>query len=97
MKSLDSTKAVCIICGREKHLQRNHAGGRNHLAWFTVPFCEPHHRVFHRLLESVGLDLRYTPDKLRRLVTAALALTIALWMVLQALMETVSQGPKTRR
>jgi hypothetical protein len=45
------------------------------------------------LLESVGINLRYTPNKLKRLVTAALALTIALWMVLQALWETVSVLP----
>jgi hypothetical protein len=90
MKSLDSAKAVCIICGREKNLEMNHAGGRNHLAWFTVPFCERHHHEFHRYLEGVGLDLRYTPNKLKRLVSAALALTIALWMVLRALMEIVS-------
>jgi hypothetical protein len=52
-----------------------------------------HHQQFHRLLESVGLDLRYTPNKLKRLVIAALALTIALWMVLQALRDAVWQLP----
>ena len=93
MKSLDSTKPVCVICGVYANLERNHPGGRNHLEWFKIPFCERHHQQFHRLLESVGLDLRYTPNKLKRLVIAALALTIALWMVLQALGETVSQLP----
>jgi hypothetical protein len=95
MRSLDSTKAACVICGTDKNLEMNHVGGRNHLAWFTVPFCEQHHHEFHRLLDGVRLDLRYTPNKLKRLVTAAVALTIALWMVLQALMEVVSQGPNT--
>jgi hypothetical protein len=95
MKSQESTKAACVICGTDKNLELNHVGGRNHLAWFTVTFCEPHHHKFHRLLEAVGLDLRYTPNKLKRLVTAALALTIALWMVLQALMEVASQSTET--
>jgi hypothetical protein len=94
MSSHNRTKAVCVICGADKNLEHNHAGGQNHLAWFTVPFCERHHQQFHRLLESVGIDLRYTPNKLKRLVIAALALTIALWMVLQALAETVSLLPE---
>jgi hypothetical protein len=94
MKSPTETKRVCVICGASKNLQDNHAGGRNHIAWFTLPFCERHHEQFHRLLEQVGIDLRYTPNKLKRLVIAALALTIALWMVLQALAETVSLEPE---
>jgi hypothetical protein len=48
------------------------------------------------LLERVGINLPYTPDRLKRLVTAALALTIALWMVLQALGEAVSLLPKKK-
>ena len=93
MKLRVSSKAVCVICGADEHIELNHAGGKNHIAWFKLPFCERHHRQFHRLLESVGINLRYTPNKLKRLVLAALALTIALWMVLQALWETVSQLP----
>lgn len=93
MKSRSVTKPVCVICGSDKNVERNHAGGRNHMAWFTTPFCERHHQQFHRLLESVGINLRYTPNKRQRLVIAALALTIALWMVLQALAETVSLEP----
>jgi hypothetical protein len=87
------TGSVCVICGTDKNIELNHAGGKYHLAWLRLPFCERHHQQFHRLLESVGLDLRYTPNKLKRLVLAALALTIALWMVLQALWETVSRLP----
>jgi hypothetical protein len=71
------------------NIEQNHAGGRNHIPWFKVPFCERHHQQFHRLLESVGIDLRNTSNKRKRLVIAALALTIALWMVLQALLEAV--------
>jgi hypothetical protein len=93
MKPQSTTGAVCVICGGTKNIEQNHAGGRKHIAWFTLPFCERHHQQFHRLLESVRVNLRYTPNKLKRLVTAALALTIALWMVLQALWEAVSALP----
>jgi hypothetical protein len=89
MKSNCATKPVCVICGSAMNIELNHAGGRNHIPWFKVPFCERHHQQFHRLLESVGIDLRHTSNKRKRLVIAALALTIALWMVLQALLEGV--------
>jgi hypothetical protein len=94
MKSRNETKLVCVICGTANNIEHNHAGGRNHIAWFTVPFCERHHQQFHRLLDGVGINLRYTSNKLKRLVIAALALTIALWMVLQALWEAVSHLPE---
>jgi hypothetical protein len=94
VKSRSLVKPVCVICGAAKNVEDNHAGGRNHIPWFAVPFCERHHQQFHRLLESVGINLRYTPNKLKRLAIAALALTIALWMVLQALWEAVSHLPE---
>jgi hypothetical protein len=93
MKSTIPTGLVCVICGTDKNIELNHAGGNNHLPWFKLPFCQRHHQQFHRLLEGLGINLRYTSNKLKRLVLAALALTIALWMVLQALWETVSQLP----
>ncbi len=93
MKSQTWLDRLCFICGAGKYIEQNHAGGRKHIPWFKVPFCERHHDQFHRLLESVGINLRYTPNKLKRLVTAALGLTIALWMVLQALLEAISALP----
>jgi hypothetical protein len=93
MKSHVPPGPACVICGADKNIDGNHAGGKNHLPWFKLPFCERHHKQFHRLLESVGINLRYTSNKLKRLVLAALALTIALWMVLQALWEAVSEFP----
>jgi hypothetical protein len=89
----DSVGPVCVICGSQKNLEQNHAGGKNHIAWLKLPFCKRHHDQFHRMVESVGINLRYTSNKVKRLVMAALALTIALWMVLQALWEAVSLLP----
>jgi hypothetical protein len=94
MKSQDTAGSVCVICGSGMNIEQNHAAGRNHVPWFKIPFCERHHQQFHRLLESVGIDLRYTSNKRKRLVIAALALTIALWMVLQALFEVVHNPEK---
>ena len=94
MKSADRVRSVCaLFVAIARNIEQNHAGGRKHIPWFKVPFCQRHHDQFHRLLESVGIDLRYTPNKLKRLVIAALALTIALWMVLQALRDAVLQLP----
>jgi hypothetical protein len=93
MKSQTWFDHLCFICGATKYIEQNHTGGRKHIPWFKFPFCQRHHDQFHRLLESVEIDLRYTPDKLKRLVIAALALTIALWMVLQALKDAVLRLP----
>ena len=93
MKASMEPERLCFICGTVRNVEQNHAGGRNHIPWFKFPFCQRHHDQFHRLLQAVGINLRYTSNKLKRLVTAALALTIALWMVLQALLETVSALP----
>jgi hypothetical protein len=97
VKSRDDSQPVCVICGDAATVEYNHAAGRNHIPWFKIPFCKQHHDQFHRLLESVGLDLQYTPNKQWRLVIAALALTIALWMVLQALGEALLLFPEKRQ
>lgn len=93
MKSDPKSGPLCVICGSTQDIEKNHAGGRKHIAWFTTPFCEKHHQQFHRQVEELKINLRYTPNKLKRLVSAAMALTIALWMVLQALWETISTMP----
>ena len=89
MKLATPKTPICVICGASEHVEENHAGGRNHIPWFKIPFCKRHHDQFHRQLESVAINFRYTPNKLKRLAMAAQALTIALWMVLQALWEEI--------
>jgi hypothetical protein len=88
--------SVCVICGDSATVEYNHAAGKNHIPWFKMPFCKRHHDQFHGLLRDVRLDLRYTTNKQRRLVIAALALNIALWMVHQALGESVSLLPEKK-
>jgi hypothetical protein len=90
MKFQSRLDRVCFICGARKYMEQNHAAGRKHVPWFKFPFCKRHHDQFHRLLESVAINLRYTSNKPKRLVIAALALNIALWMVQQAHLEAIS-------
>lgn len=76
----------CVICGCEG-AQRNHVGGRNHVAWFTMPFCLAHHDQFHELLRNSGINLEYTSDPRERLLRAIDACLLAQWMFGRALHE----------
>jgi hypothetical protein len=78
------TSARCVICGCEG-TERNHVGGQNHVAWFTMPFCRDHHAQFHAFLRAAGIDLEYTPDPCERLLRASQACTAAQWIMTKAL------------
>lgn len=81
----------CVICGG-KDAERNHVGGRNHVAWFTMPFCRPHHEKFHALLRAAGIDLEYTSDPRERMLRSLQACNVAQWMFAQRLQELNSRG-----
>jgi hypothetical protein len=83
--------ARCVICGR-KDIQRNHVGGQNFVAWFTMPFCVPHHDQFHALLRTAGINLEYTSDPRERLLRAQKACLVAQWMFAEALQNPNSEG-----
>lgn len=76
-----------MICGASERIERNHVGGQNHVAWFTMPFCVPHHNQFHALLRAAGVDLTYTPDPYERLLRALNALAICEWVLREALQK----------
>jgi hypothetical protein len=73
----------CVICGSTFQVEGNHLGGRNHLAWFTMPFCRHHHDRFHMLARQAGIDLTYTDDPIERIRRALSAIKIAEWMLLE--------------
>jgi len=73
-----------VICG-SKRTERNHVGGQNHVAWFTMPFCLDHHAQFHALLRAAGIDLEYTSDPRERMLRALKATTVCQWMLTEAL------------
>jgi len=83
----------CVLCDGER-IERNHVGGRKHVAWFTMPFCRKHHDQFHALLRIAGVSLEYTSDLRVRLVRAIMACLVALWMLAEALLNSLSQTKK---
>lgn len=85
MSPRDSSGAHCVICGSNHEVEQNHGGGRNHVAWFTMPLCRKHHDQFHALLRSAGVDLTYTTDPRERLLRGLKAISIAQWMLYEEL------------
>lgn len=83
--------ARCVICDAAD-IEWNHAGGRNHVAWFLNPFCVRHHNQFHELLRAAGVDLEYTPDSAERVIRALKAVSICEWMLYERLSELNSRG-----
>jgi len=84
----------CVICGK-KRIERNHAGGKNFVAWFTMPFCPKHHTQFHALVSAAGINLEYTPDPVDRLIRALKALLVCAFMLLEAMEELNSRSKRT--
>ena len=82
---------ACIICGTLTGIEHNHVGGRNHIAWFTAPFCKVHHTQFHEHLRNAGVDLRYTSNALERLNRASQAMIICQLLINQAMKEAISE------
>lgn len=85
-----TTAGHCVICGAEG-IQRHHVGGKNHIAWFTMPLCEFHHAQISALITEAKIDLRYTDDPRERLLRAQEACQIFQWMLLQAERELTNR------
>jgi hypothetical protein len=73
----------CMICGSAERVEANHVGGRNHIAWFTIPLCGEHHDRFHALLRQLGVDLQYTADPVDRFLRVLRAILVFTWMVVE--------------
>lgn len=82
----------CVVCGSTRRVEANHAGGRNHVAWFTIPLCGQHHDRFHALLRQIRLDLRYTSEPIERAVRVLKAILVFAWMVLEGLQHALDGG-----
>ena len=79
----------CVLCGSAQNVQANHLGGRHHLAWFTMPFCDRCHPLFHAMVDGAGIDLSYTGEPIERVRRALAAIKIAEWMLLEQLKNTL--------
>jgi len=86
-----SRVVACVVCGKKK-IERNHAGGKNFVAWFTMPFCPKHHAQFHALVAAAGINLEYTSDPIERLIRALKALLVCAFMLLEAMHELNSRS-----
>jgi hypothetical protein len=78
MSARGKASVRCVICGRE-------GTERNHVAWFTMPFCLDHHTQFHAFLRTAGTNLEWTCDPRERLLRASQACMAALWILGKAL------------
>lgn len=86
-----------MICGTDVGVVRHHAGGERHVAWFTVPLCEPHHAQLHELCRAAGINLEDTPDLTEKRVRALKAISICQWMLLDALHQSNSESNKSEK
>lgn len=87
----------CALCPSHKNVQGNHIGGRNHLGWITMPFCDKCHQRFHILARQAGLDLEYTSDPIERLRRALAFIKICEWMILEQMKnERSRERPSTK-
>lgn len=83
-----------MLCGDTRNLQGNYLGGRQHVAWFTKPFCVECHSLFHAMVTGAEIDLSYTHDPIERFRRELAAIKIAEWMPLEQL-KNVTQ-PKEK-
>jgi hypothetical protein len=89
MKQPKPAVKSCVLCESSNNVQGNHLGGRHHLAWFTMPFCDRCHGLFHAMVDRAGIALRYTDDPIERIRRALAAIKIAEWMLLEQLKNTL--------
>jgi hypothetical protein len=92
MSGATKSKGRCVICGKDA--VRNHVGGQNHVAWFTMPYCPEHHAQFHALVTAAGINLEYTSDPLERLLCGLQACLLAEWVLTKELQELDSRPDK---
>ena len=90
MKRRRKDTRFCILCGSRRLVEGNHVGCRNHIAWFTAPFCKMHHDQFHELLRNADVDLRYTSNELERLNRASQAIIVCQLLINEAMKKAIS-------
>jgi hypothetical protein len=79
----------CTRCGTTRDMTRHHVGGRNFIAWFTMPLCARCQEIFHARQRSAGIDLRSTPNLKKGLIRALKMTVLFMWMLLDVLEKEV--------
>ena len=72
----------CNLCGSTRNVTRHHVGGQHFIAWFTMSLCDKCQLIFHARQRAAGIDLRPTPNPMKRLIRALKMALLFMWMLL---------------
>lgn len=88
----------CSICGRKIDIEKHHVAGRNHDPELMVPLCTACHDQVTENLRRADVDMRRTPDSVKRVRSALEATAVflamladALWRWAESLLESESE------
>lgn len=84
-----------MLCGSTKEVTKHHVGGRNFIAWFTMPLCSRCQEIFHARQRAAGIDLRCTPNPMKRLIRALKMTVLFMWMLLDMFEKGADLVPET--
>lgn len=71
----------CAFCGSTRDVELHHVGGRQHIAWFTIPLCRTHHERLTEALRQAAVNMSYTPDRRERQTRVRKAVLVFSWML----------------
>jgi hypothetical protein len=89
-----SEKPHCVQCGSSGDIEHHHAGGRNHVPWFTVPFCRKHHVRLTAAIRLAGVNMSFTSNNRVRLLRALMAIVVLFWTLLEELLQEIERQEK---
>src|SRR6266851_1447522 len=98
---LKSVCSRCALCGSQDRIEQHHLGGVNHVPFFTIPLCQPHHKRVTRAIQQMsrqagGVDLmKYTSDLAERARRARLAALVFLWFLDEIVATEIQSGVKS--
>ena len=82
----------CVLCGSTCDVTKHHVGGKNFIAWFTMPLCARCQDIFHARQRAAGIELRSTPNPVIRLIRALKMTFLFAWMLLDMLEREIKAG-----
>lgn len=80
----------CVFCGGIRRMTNHHVGGRNFIAWFTMPLCASCQEIFHARQRAAGIDLRSSPNVKVRLIRALKMGVLFVWLLLDMLEREIT-------
>jgi len=75
----------CVLCGSTDEVTQHHVGGRNFIAWFTMPLCARCQVIFHAKQRGAEIDLHFTQNPFLRLIRALKMTVLFMWVLLEML------------